>query len=352
MKKFTFLMSFVFAVMLSSGVIAQTVLFSEDFEDQNAASRFTKIELGGSNEVNMALPYGANTPAAPTKGNKYCLKIAVNTTDGEASMVGFFPKGLKLTGTYTLTFNAWLNWKGDGSTTEFLYYGVGHNDTVSAPPADGCDFAFTGDNGSSRDRRLYKDGKEVSDLSLYTAGTQNQDIFYNNCLKDNDGDESTPAVPGNQWLNVTAQVTDTGVLYKVGNIAMHDTVFAYFKKDVLPVDGHVLIGYYDMFSSIGDESVYVLIDNIKITTGGTTGIGKFKSENIVSLYPNPAKDNLHLAVKTPSTFELYNIEGRLVKRQKVERTATINVSDLVKGLYIVKVTDNKGFIQAQKIVIR
>ncbi len=350
MKKFTFLMSIAFAMLLGSSVIAQDTLFYENFEDGNASSRLTKVELGSSNVVNLALKYGSQKPAP--MGGMYCMKIQVNTTSSEASFVGFYPKDLELSGNYTLTFNAWMNWKGDGSTTEFLYYGVGHTNTTVAPPNDGLDFAFTGDNGSSRDRRLFKDGVEDPDLSLYTGGTQNQADFQNNCLKDDDGDESTPAKPGNQWLKVTAEVTDTGVLYKVGNVNMEDTVWAYFKSDVLPADGNVIVGYYDMFSSIGDESVYLLVDNIMVTKQSATGIDKHSVQNLVSVYPNPVKDMLHVVVKRPATFELFNIEGKLVKKQMVERSATISISDINNGLYFVRVTDKEGYVQTKKVIVR
>ncbi len=352
MKKFTFLMSVVFAIMLSSSVVAQTVLFSEDFEDQNAASRFTTVQLGSSNVIDLAHAYGAQTPAPD--GGKYCAKIAVNTSEGAANFAGLFPKGLKLTGNYTLTFNAWFNWTDSSTgTTEYIYYGVGHADTTVAPPDDGLDFSFTGDNGSGHDRWLYKDGAKVAYDSLYTGGTQNQADFYNNCLKPVAVGPGTVAKPGLQWLKVTAEVTDTGVLYKVGNVTMKDTVWAYFKKDALPADGNVIIGYFDAFtSSISTADVYLLVDNIKVTKPSATGISKYKTDNLVSMYPNPVNDNLHVVVKKPSTFELFNIEGQLVKRQMVEGNTSVKISDLTKGLYIAKVIDKNGYVQTKKIIVK
>jgi hypothetical protein len=351
MKKFTFLMGVVFALFLSSAVLAQTVVFSEDFEDQQASTRFTKVELGSSNVVNLAFPYGSMTPAP--NGGKYCMKIAVNTSEGAASFAGLFPKGLKLSGNYTLTFNAWFNWTGSSkATTEFLYYGVGHSDFTAAPPKDGLDFAFTGDNGSSRDRRLFKAGVEVKDLSLYTAGTQNQAGFYNDCLDTVSTGPGSYARPGLQWLKVTAEVTDTGVLYKVGNVNKKDTVWAYFPKDVLPADGNVIIGYYDMFSSVSTDDVFLLVDNIVVTKESAAGVDKYKAENPVAMYPNPAKDILNVVVKKPSTFELFNMAGQLVKKQNIEGAATVKVSDLNRGFYIAKIVDKNGFVQTKKLIIR
>ncbi len=351
MKKFTCLLSVIVAFVLSSSVLAQTVVFSENFEDQQASTRFTKVEMGSSNVVDFAFPYGSYTPAPD--GGKYCLKIAVNTSEGAASFVGLFPKGLNLKGNYTLTFNAWFNWTGTSkATTEFLYYGVGHSDTTVAPPDDGLDLAFTGDNGSSRDRRLYKAGVEVKDLSLYTGGTQNQTGYYNNCLDSVSVGPGTYSRPGLQWLKVTAEVTDTGVLYKVGNVNKKDTVWAYFGKDALPADGNVIIGYYDMFSSVSTDDVFLLVDNIVVTKSSATGIDKLKAENEVKLYPNPANGVLNVVVKTPSTIELFNTAGQLVKKQNIESSIRMNVSDLRHGLYIAKITGRNGFVQTKKVIIR
>ncbi len=352
MKKFTFLLSVVFAVILGSSVVAQTVVFSEDFEDQNAASRFTKVELGSSNVVDLAHAYGSQTPAPD--GGKYCAKIQVNMSEGAANFVGLFPKGLKLSGNYTLTFNAWFNWTDNSTgTTEYMYFGVGHSDTTVAPPDDGLDFAFTGDNGAKYDRILYKAGAKITDLSLYTGGTMNQAEFYNNFLKPVAVGPGTVDKPGLQWLKVTAEVTDTGVLYKVGNVTMKDTVWAYFKKDALPADGNVIIGYFDAFtSSISTADVYLLVDNIKVTKPSATGIGKNAAENPVSIYPNPVRSKLNVVVKIPSTFELYNIEGQLVRKVKIERSALVNVSDLTKGLYIAKITDENGMAQTKKVIVK
>jgi len=344
-------MSVVFAIFLSSSVLAQDTLFYENFEDGGAANRFTRVDLGTSNKADMAFDYGSQTPAP--NGGKICMKLAANTSEGAASLVGLFPVGLKLSGNYTLTFNAWFNWTASStSTTEFLYYGVGHADTTVAPPVDGLDFAFTGDNGSGHDRRLYKDGAEIQDLSLYSGGTQNQASFQNNCLKAVEVGPGDISKPGKQWLKVTVQVSDSGVYYMVGNVSMKDTVWAHFNSDVLPADGNVIIGYYDMFSSVSTDDVYLLVDNVLVTKPSAAGINNHRVENLVSLFPNPANDILNVVVKRRATFELFNIEGQLIKKQMVEGSTAVNISDVTKGLYIARVIDKNGNVQTKKVIVK
>ncbi len=353
MKKFTFLTSVAFAILLSSSVLAQDTLFYENFENGSAGDRFARVDLGTSNKADFAFAYGSQTPAP--NGGKTCMKLQANTSEGVASLVGLYPKGLGLTGNYTLTFNAWFNWTDSSTgTTEYIYYGVGHDGTSTvAPPADGLDFAFTGDNGSSKDRWLYKDGAQQSDVTLYSAGTQNQAAFQNNCLKPVAVGPGDISKPGLQWLKVTAQVSDSGVFYMVGNVTMKDTVWAHFNSDVLPADGDVIIGYYDMFaSSVSTNDVFLLVDNILVTKPSATGIGKHSVENLVSLFPNPANDILNVVVKRRATFELFNIEGQLVKKQMVEGSAVVNISDVTKGLYIARVIDKNGNVQTKKVIVK
>lgn len=54
------------------------------------------------------------------------------------------------------------------------------------------------------------------------------------------------------------------------------------------------------------------------------------------IYPNPVVDNLEIKMKgTPETLEIYNLNGQLIN--SIENTKSIEVDDLQKGIYLVKV---------------
>lgn len=64
--------------------------------------------------------------------------------------------------------------------------------------------------------------------------------------------------------------------------------------------------------------------------------------NTVSVYPNPTKNNIN--IKTNSivqNVELYDILGKKVKSTK---SSTISLENFSKGIYIMKVTTNKGVV--------
>ena len=80
---------------------------------------------------------------------------------------------------------------------------------------------------------------------------------------------------------------------------------------------------------------------------GPDAITNAKAANI-AIYPNPAKDMLTIANAENAQISIYNLVGQEVR--KIERAATteiINVADLAKGSYIVKIM-NEGNVVTQK----
>lgn len=66
------------------------------------------------------------------------------------------------------------------------------------------------------------------------------------------------------------------------------------------------------------------------------------SNNNIDVFPNPANEevniNLYNSKNNKITIELYNLEGKLIKQlSNYENTTSINISDLSKGVYIIKI---------------
>ncbi len=78
-----------------------------------------------------------------------------------------------------------------------------------------------------------------------------------------------------------------------------------------------------------------------------SGIADHELRNSLSVYPNPAIDFVTVSVKDESTAiekaELYNVYGQLLRTVETNsNNATISISDLATGTYIVKIFSNKG----------
>jgi hypothetical protein len=79
--------------------------------------------------------------------------------------------------------------------------------------------------------------------------------------------------------------------------------------------------------------------------------------NIISIFPNPTKTELHLDFSkitiTVSDIIIYNIQGKAVKTvtRNDDTIQNIKVSNLSKGMYILKMNSVDGKSSTQKLVI-
>jgi hypothetical protein len=116
-------------------------------------------------------------------------------------------------------------------------------------------------------------------------------------------------------------------------------------------------------SSLSGGSVNPLLQNVGMIfleaifegTCGPTGIDGISYEKQLSIYPNPASDKLTVklgSVNDNAYVEVYNSVGQLVKKavRVIGSETQIHVSDLAKGVYIVRVT-NGTEVSNVKVVV-
>ena len=84
--------------------------------------------------------------------------------------------------------------------------------------------------------------------------------------------------------------------------------------------------------------------NIEVTDAPEvpTSIGNTEA-SVVLIYPNPAVDVINVSSSSAIVnVEVYNINGAKQKQVTGEDIKQINISELAKGLYIIKTTDVNG----------
>ncbi|WP_312075995.1 reprolysin-like metallopeptidase [Chryseobacterium sp.] len=65
----------------------------------------------------------------------------------------------------------------------------------------------------------------------------------------------------------------------------------------------------------------------------------------IKLYPNPAKDILHISNTTNEDYKIFDMGGKLINSGKLER-GSVNVSILIKGAYMIQIGEiSKRFIK-------
>ncbi|MGG5486515.1 leucine-rich repeat domain-containing protein [Gaetbulibacter sp. PBL-D1] len=60
----------------------------------------------------------------------------------------------------------------------------------------------------------------------------------------------------------------------------------------------------------------------------------------LKMYPNPVEEYLTITSKTPLTFQLYNVQGQLLKTVKVDGNTTIDFNDLPSDMYFLRSKNN------------
>jgi hypothetical protein len=160
------------------------------------------------------------------------------------------------------------------------------------------------------------------------------------------------------------------LLFFIGNIA-----FSYsqsISRSVISSNGRFVSNASGSLSSnAGEIAVTTLFSTNNILTEGfvqpvneiTTGIKPISpdTENI-SLYPNPATDNIYITTGSFNNsliIEIYDVQGRkLILNSGFERTSensySFNIISLDSGIYFMKIIDKNtnqsvGFIRLVKI---
>ncbi|HIP36757.1 MAG TPA: T9SS type A sorting domain-containing protein [Crocinitomix sp.] len=135
--------------------------------------------------------------------------------------------------------------------------------------------------------------------------------------------------------------TDTIVM--IENESPYWTSYVYDLFDF----GYANQGVYVAFKNVSTDAYILGIDNVKITTNDPLSVSKVKQSVLVKVYPNPTTSFLNIVTDNFLKAQLFNISG-----QKVIETNkhVINVIDLPKGIYILRVTAIEGIIE-KKIVI-
>ena len=94
------------------------------------------------------------------------------------------------------------------------------------------------------------------------------------------------------------------------------------------------------------KNAYVVISNME-NASAVEEIESGLAEPVVTIYPNPATDYVNVEGEGVEAIEVYSLAGALVASEKAE--SSINVSNLAKGTYLVKVSTVNG-VKVEKLI--
>jgi hypothetical protein len=166
-----------------------------------------------------------------------------------------------------------------------------------------------------------------------------------------------------RWdLNLNQRITVATANTTLSGMAMS---WATFTKTFTYADG----GYPDtciiVLKASGanpTNSDYLWVDNLAFTgsvAATTTGVEENKNINNLTLYPNPASENVTIEfnslVSTSVKLELLDVTGKLMKSVNATNVIgnykySMNTTDLAKGIYFLKVSSDKS-VETKKVII-
>jgi hypothetical protein len=73
-------------------------------------------------------------------------------------------------------------------------------------------------------------------------------------------------------------------------------------------------------------------------------------ETPLTIFPNPANDEITISGVTPESIMIYDVMGKLVVSEFDTETNKIDIKNLPNGLYIIKIISVDGKLFTDKIV--
>jgi hypothetical protein len=83
-------------------------------------------------------------------------------------------------------------------------------------------------------------------------------------------------------------------------------------------------------------------------SGGTTSVIDLNSTPKLSIFPNPADRHLYVNTKNQVNVLIYNLYGQVIWRGIGVENSPIDISQFLKGMYIVKIVETGQTFKLKK----
>jgi hypothetical protein len=101
----------------------------------------------------------------------------------------------------------------------------------------------------------------------------------------------------------------------------------------------------------GTDATPVTLDNVRLVKKAVNSLSGISREPAVKIVPNPATDFIQIEAQDGSNVSLFNSLGMIVRVGIVsDGQVLFNISDLSKGIYLVKVSSRNNVITDKVIV--
>jgi hypothetical protein len=266
----------------------ETVLFADNFNTDSSANWDLFATDPTDYSASFAFDYSSQgiPPAPHGSGDTLGLFVTVNKDAvGSAAAINLYPKGRSFSGNFALRFDMFLSVVVPNSvSTEYVLFGINHSGTRtnwfrSSPggvPAgwtfDGVFYSLEADgagliagNLSGGDYVNYSSpttaGNNPTALNPGRVATTLADVFKvpPNSVIGVPGNNTALASPTPIWADVELSQIGKIITLRINNAP----IFTYSNTTAY-ASGNIMLGYDDAFDSIGLNSSYVVIDNVRV----------------------------------------------------------------------------------------
>lgn len=271
-----------------------TVLFSEDFSTPDSALNWNVFFAASTNDftpdysATFGFDYSSQgiPPAPHGSGDTFGLFLNVNKNDsvGSAAAVNLYPIGKDFSGNFALRFDMFLNVVvPNASLTEYVLFGINHSGTktnwfrsdAGGVPAgwtfDGIFYSIEADgisliagNQAGGDYINYSSPTTNNNPTALSAGRRANTLTNEFKVPPN----SVPGMPGNN-LSLAAATpiwadVELSQIGKILTLKVNNTHIFSYSNATAYASGNVMLGYCDPFASIGVNTSFVVLDNVRV----------------------------------------------------------------------------------------
>lgn len=269
------------------------VIYSENFDDSSAASRWTTVTSGSATsnfafDYTTELDFAGNPIGVPQTGQttRIGLKLAANTASapgtGVIAGINAYANALNLTTSAVMTFDMYAHFNDTGfGSTNYGTYGFYHStqtgtfNSLGPAATSGYWFTASSDNGTTTAMRALEVGTQDNTAARYLDSSQNPALAGSTTYKalfpdqDGAGGFSIAGFVLNRWVNVrlTRDMSTGVVKWEMKNPADAAYTQIYSVTDATQTQntGTITLGMTDPFASFSGPNTYFLYDNVVVS---------------------------------------------------------------------------------------
>jgi hypothetical protein len=194
--------------------------------------------------------------------------------------------------------------------------------------------------------------------TMYLA-TKTDTLATTLVLKKDDKEQRiyAPLLPYKEWTHVAISFSNEKIsIYQNGELVTEEYSVSITPSDIQPLFNYLGKGQGEEPYLRADLDVFQLYNyelsptevSKLLETGAATSVDKVL-ENNISIFPNPADDQLNIITMGTydaniTTYQIYNLSGRLVQTGGLQASNKINISGLNTGIYILRMSDTERVV--------